>query len=83
MVGPDAGPDGSAAFTRRFPRRFPAGLSRHHPARCIGKGMKMPGKIQAFRELPDAMRNTTMLAVLALFVSVAAMVIAMGARHAS
>jgi hypothetical protein len=42
----------------------------------------MNPKIQAFRELPEAMKQTTALALAALFVAVTALVLAM-ARHAS
>jgi len=82
MVGPDAGPDGSAAFTRGFPRRFPAGLSRHHPARCLGKGMKMPGKIAEFRELPGTVQKVAMLAAFAAVLSIVAIIVAVGSKNA-
>jgi len=40
----------------------------------------MPGKIQAFRELPDTMKQVTTIAVAALFISVIALITAM-VRH--
>jgi hypothetical protein len=43
----------------------------------------MPGKIAAFRELPGTIEKTTIIAGLALVVSVVALLIALGARHAS
>lgn len=43
----------------------------------------MPGKLAAFRELPDTMKQVTMLATLAMFVSVVAIIVAIGARHGS
>lgn len=47
------------------------------------KGMKMPGKIQAFRELPGDIQKLTMLASFAIALSMLAIMIAMGARHAN
>lgn len=45
--------------------------------------MKMPGKIQAFRELPGDIQKLTMLASFAIALSMLAIMIAMGARHAN
>jgi len=43
----------------------------------------MPGKIAAFRELPDTMKQVTTVAVAALFIAVIALVVAVGKSNAS
>lgn len=40
-------------------------------------------KIAAIREIPATVEKTTIIAVMALCVSLAAIIIALGARHAS
>jgi hypothetical protein len=47
------------------------------------KGTKMPGKIAAFRELPDTMKQVTMLATFAAMLSIVAIILALGARNGS
>ena len=43
----------------------------------------MPGKFAQFRELPSTMKQVTTLAIAAIFISVIALVVSLGARHAS
>lgn len=49
----------------------------------IHERIKMPGRIAAFRELPEAMKQVTMLATIALAVSLVALIVAFGGRNGS
>lgn len=42
----------------------------------------MPGKIAAFRDLPDTMKQVSALAAVALFISIAALIVAVS-KHGS
>lgn len=43
----------------------------------------MPGKIAAIRQIPEALKQSQTIAILAMLVAITALVIAMGARHGS